>query len=204
MTSSNRMTLALPWNREEMAVADQPPSPSYRVGELLVEGRTSWPRGAQYGYGPGGHALTLFAPVEDGRLVEDVHRGDAHFALTMAGPVFYLAFRFGDSGGWADVPYAWHLQHPEARATPPRDRSPESRALLWISLVGTGDGVVYAQRGVTLSPEFTRTLHEAIRRQAGSRFDPLECSLAVAEATAGRPGIAQRLLQASAWTRGND
>ncbi|WP_165244797.1 hypothetical protein [Paludisphaera soli] len=203
MTSSNRMMATFPWTRETMEAAGQSPAPSYRVGEILLDGRTSWPEGAQYGYGPEGHSLTIFAPIEERPLVDEVRRGDAHFALTTLGPVLYLAFRFGNSGGWDDVPYAWHLQHPTARAVPPPDLSPESRALLWISLVGTKDGVVHAQRGVTLSPGFTQSLHRAIRRQAAAPFDPLECALAIAEATAGRPSAAQRLLQASAWTKGN-
>ncbi len=38
--------------------------------------------------------------------------------------------------------------------------------MLWITLVGAEDGIIHAQRGMTLSPAFTRELHDAIRTQA--------------------------------------
>lgn len=204
MTPRNRLTQAFSWTRGE-STTEAPRVPSYRVGEPFMAGRRHWPEGAQYHYGRMGHELTLFVRSPAPELVEGVHRGEARFALGGAGPVFYLAYRFEGSRGWSDVPYSWHLQHRDARATPPRgaDASPDRRALLWISLVGADDGLIHAQRGVTLSPEFTRELHQAIRSQAEAPFDPLECALAIAEASRERPDADRRLDVAYAWSVGN-
>jgi hypothetical protein len=136
-------------------------------------------------------------------MVAGLRHGEVGFALSVAGPVFYLAYCLDGSSGWGDVPYCWHLQHPGARAIPPAATSPESRALLWMSLVGADDGLIHAQRGVTLCPEFTRELHRAIRAQAAASFDPLECALAIAEASRERPNAACRLDAAHAWSVGN-
>jgi len=202
MSTSNRIAAASPWSRNGSRIQELN-VPAYRVGERFQRGRTSWPTCAQYGYGSGGHELTLFVADPTPEEIDDVRRGEAVFALTILGPVFYLAFRFGAAADWRDVPYAWHIQHVEARATPPATCSSEDRALLWISLVGADDGVIRAQRGVTLSPSFTRSLHQAIRDQAEAPFDPLECTLAIAEACRLRPEASQRLIRASAWSRGN-
>lgn len=199
MNLRNRLTPASHWNRsaEEFRV------PSYRVGEPFEAGRARWPEGAQYAHGKSGHELTLFAASPTAEMVAGVRRGQARFALSLAGPVFYLAYCFEGWAGWGDAPYCWHLQHRAARATPPEPASPEWRALLWITLVGADDGLIHAQRGVTLSPDFTRELHRAIRAQAASPFDPLECVLATAEACRERPDAARRLEAAYAWSVGN-
>lgn len=202
MNPRNRLAPAFPWTRAA-ATTEEPRVPAYRVGEPFERGRGRWPQGAQYLYGRSGHELTLFVPSPDHRLIEGVRRGEARFALSVAGPVFYLAYRFEGARGWSDVPYSWHLQHHDARATPPDEVPREYRALLWISLVGADDGLIRAQRGVTLSPEFTRELHRAIRAQADAPFDPLECALAIAEASRERPDAARRLDVAYAWSDGN-
>ncbi|WP_165071038.1 hypothetical protein [Paludisphaera rhizosphaerae] len=202
MKTHNRLVPTFPWPRVT-TTTEEPQVPAYRVGELFQDGRVRWPECVHYGYGPYGHELTLFVADPTHEEIDDVRQGDAQFALTNLGPVFYFAFRFGDSAAWRDVPYAWHVQHPESRATPSEAGAPEERALLWISLVGADDGVIRAQRGVTLSPSFTRTLHWAILDQVNTPFDPLECTLAIAETCRLRPNASLRLVRASAWSRGN-
>ncbi len=179
--------------------------PAYRVGEFLADGRDRWPEGAQYCYGSTGHELTLFVPSPSSELVAGVRRGQVRLALSDAGPVFFLAYHLDGLPGWADVPYCWHVQPRDGRATPPVEieAGPEYRALFWISLVGADDGLIHAQRGVTLNPEFTGELHRAIRSQAGAPFDSTECVLAVAEVGRLRPDAARRLEAAYAWTVGN-
>jgi hypothetical protein len=63
-------------------------------------------------------------------------------------------------------------------------------------LVGADDGIIRAQRGITLSPAFTRELYDAVRIQAMSPFDPIDFTSAISsiylihiEAT-DRPAIA--------------
>jgi hypothetical protein len=184
--------------------AKRPLVPVYRVGEFFRTGQYSWPEGAQFTYSPGGHELTLFRSCIHEDVVNEVRRGEAELALIVERPLIVLTYRFGASIPWNDVPYSWHLQPVSWRVIPTVDPSPEARALLWITLVGTEDGVIHAQRGVTLSPSFTRTLHGAIRTQALMAFDPGECTSAISKVFLNYPSTADRLLLAQARTMGNE
>ena len=75
---------------------------------------------------------------------------------------------------------------------------PEARALLWITLVDAEDGIIHAQRGVTLSPSFTRSLRGAIRAQALMAFDPDECTAAISKIFLNYPSTVDRLVLAEA------
>src|SRR5271165_692018 len=90
----------------------------YRVGERFRQGHYNWPEGAQFTYGPGGLELTLFHKNICDDLISDVRRGSAEFALIVDLPIMVLAYRFGKSMPWNDVPYSWHLQLSEIRAIP--------------------------------------------------------------------------------------
>jgi hypothetical protein len=184
--------------------AKRPLVPVYRVGESFRRGQYSWPEGAQFTYSPGGHELTLFRSCIHEAVVNEVRRGEAELALIIERPLIVLTYRFGASIPWNDVPYSWHLQPVSWRVIPTVDPSPEARALLWITLVGTEDGLIHAQRGVTLSPSFTRTLHCAIRTQALMAFDPGECTSAISKVFLNYPSTADRLLLAQARTMGNE
>jgi len=180
-----------------------PVFPVYRVGELFHGNRRPWPEGAQFRSGSGCHELTLFHPEIREGLVDEVRRGSAEFALIVEPPVIVLAYRFGQSIRWTDVPYSWHLQPEQGRTIPSLVDAPEARSLLWITLVGTNDGIIHAQRGMTLSPAFTRSLHEAIRAQALSAFDPEECTLAISSIYLKSYKTVDRLAMAAARTMGN-
>ena len=84
--------------------------------------------------------------------MNEVRRGEVELALIVELPLIVLTYRFGQSIPWNDVPYSWHLQPMSWRVVPSVEHSLESRALLWITLVGADDGIIHAQRGVTLSP----------------------------------------------------
>jgi hypothetical protein len=178
--------------------------PVYRVGEPFRRGREAWPEGAQFTYGPGGHELTLFRSDIRGDVVDAVGYGKAEFALIVEPPLVVLTYRFGQSIGWGDAPYCWHLQPTSQRVVPSVDYSPEARALLWITLVDTEDGIVRAQRGVTLSPSFTRALHSAIRAQALMTFNAEECTSAISKVFLTYNNAADRLGLAKARTVGNE
>jgi hypothetical protein len=177
--------------------------PVYRVGELLHRGHRSWQPGAEFAFGPGGHALTLFHPRIGPELIDDVRRGAAEFALIVRPPVIVLAYRFGDSIPWEDAPYSWHLQPECRRVVPASVVAPEARTLLWITLVGAEDGIIHAQRGMTLSPPFSRALHDAIRAQAMSPFDPSDCTAAISSLYLPHLDTVDRLAIAVARTMGN-
>lgn len=196
--------LWLPNSAPPYLSATRPGVPAYRVGEPLLRGRRNWPAGAQYHYAASGHELTLFHPAINETLIQDVKRGDAEFAVIVEHPVLLLAYRFGNTGStWSDVPYCWHMQPPYARVVPPPEASPESRALLWITLVGAQDGIIYAQRGMTLAPDFTQVLQQAIRAQALAGFHPHKCLQALHDLLVTHPTTADRLPLAKLRTFGN-
>ena len=133
-----------------------------------------------------------------------MRRGEVELALIVELPLIVLTYRFGQSIPWNDVPYSWHMQPVSWRVVPSVERSLESRALLWITLVGADDGIIHAQRGVTLSPSFTRSLHGAIRTQALMAFDPEECTSAISKVFLNYPTTVERLALAEARTMGNE
>ena len=104
---------------------------------------------------------------------------------------------------WDDAPYSWHLQPEFRRVVPASVVASEARALLWITLVGADDGIIHAQRGMTLSPPFTRALHDAIRTQAMMPFDSRDCTSAMADLYLARPEMLDRLESAVARSMGN-
>jgi hypothetical protein len=186
------------------ASVTQPLIPVYRVGEKLREGHDTWPEGGHFVSSPCGHELTMCSLDVKADLIHDVRCGASEFALVVEPPVIVLAYRFGRSNPWNDISYCWHLQPEEWRVIPSVARSPEARALLWITLVGSEDGIIHAQRGVTLSPSFTRVLHTAIRNQAVNSFRPEECTAALSKIFLRYPTPADRLALAIARTQGNE
>jgi hypothetical protein len=145
----------------------------------------------------------LFRRAVDEPMVQDVRFGEAEFAVITSPPVIVLAYRFGASIPWSDAPYCWHFQPPHWRAVPTPEASREARALLWITLVEADDGIIRAQRGMTLAPGFTRALHAAIRALAGIPFDPDQCTAAVGNLLVAHPTTSSRLPLAQARTIGN-
>jgi hypothetical protein len=194
------------WSKTGRAytAATRPLVPVYRVGELFCRKRTTWPEGGQFTYSPGGLELTLFLSDIRDDVVNEVRRGVVELALIVELPLIVLNYRFGQSIAWNDVPYSWHMQPASWRIVPSVDHSPESRALLWITLVGADDGIIHAQRGVTLSPSFTRSLHGAIRAQALMAFDPEECTSAISKVFLNFSTTVDRLALAEARTMGNE
>lgn len=137
----------------------------YRVGELYHPTRRSWPEVALYQYRGGSHELVLFLPRPTSREVRAVRQGLASFAFYADQNLLVLLYAFGDGLPWSDAPFSWHLLPEAERVLPPETRG-EERALLSVVLVDAETGIIRALRVVTLSPTFTRLLHDAIREQA--------------------------------------
>jgi hypothetical protein len=194
------------WSQTEFSrvAVSRPLVPVYRVGEPFLRGRRTWPEGSEFAYSPGGLELTLFRSDISDDIISEVRRGEVELALIVELPLIVLAYRFGDTLAWNDVPYCWHMQPPSWRTVPSVDCALEARALLWITLVDATDGIIQAQRGVTLSPRFTRSLQEAIRAQALMPFDPDECTTAVSKIFLTYPSTVDRLSLAEARTMGNE
>lgn len=178
--------------------------PTFRVGQPLRPRRRSWREGSQLSQSRGGYELTIIRRDVDDDMVDAVSRGPAEFALIVEQPVIVLAFRFGDSIEWNDVPYSWHMQPPEWRVVPPLRVPIGARALLWVTLVSSDDGIIRAQRGLTLSPDFSCGVNDAIRAQATTFFDPDECTSAISRLYLGYASPESRLSLAKSRTMGNE
>ncbi len=140
------------------------------VGKLFDPRLTRWPDGvSEYNYRSGHHRLIipLARPTPD--EVEAVRFGAAKFAFTVIGPVIVFQYRFGTALSWSDALYTWHKVPVEERVEP-AVLTGEQRVPLQVFLVDAATGIVQAIRILTLSPTFSRRLHEAIRRQAAEPF----------------------------------
>jgi hypothetical protein len=129
---------------------------------------------AHYNYDRSGHRLTILLRNPTAQEIEDVKRGDLQFGLVVYGSVIILLHKMGDSP-WGDAPYSWHVVPEESRQIPPVETlTPETRALLHIVLADSLTGIIKAQRAVTFTPQFTKSLHIAIRNQSkmsNARYD---------------------------------
>lgn len=179
---------------------------AYRVGEPFRSGRTRWPDEACYGIDRDGYVLTLFRPGVTEPMREAVRREAADFALVLESPLAVLAYRFGTALPWEAVPYAWPLTAGEVRSRylPPARVEPGTRALLWVSLVDSETGLIEAQRGIALAPEFTLALNRAIRQQARLPFDGDAYVRAVASLHHDLPDPARLASRAAARTSSLD
>lgn len=144
-----------------------------QVGELYQPNRRSWPEGGQYNFRGGGHERLLSFRNTTKSEIEAVRTGEAEFALAVFQPVLFLLFRFGTMP-WSGAPYTIHLVPESERKLPEPEATAETRALLRTVLMEATTGIVKALRAFTFSPEFTRRLHEGIRKQAGLPWNEAE------------------------------
>jgi len=144
----------------------------YAIGELYHPGRTTWPEASQYNYRRREHELLLFLGAPSPREVDSIRHGDAEFALCVKPPLILFIYRFHPAMPWSDAPYSWHLVPQADRQIPPTLEEGQ-RALLSVVLVDSLTGIISAMRQLTLSPEFTHGLHEAITEQAAQSWDPV-------------------------------
>jgi hypothetical protein len=104
-------------------------------------------------------------------------RSGVDLALYLDPPeLIILLYRISHACQWSDSPYTYHMV-PEDRQQWPELPEGEQRALLTITLVSTETGIIEALRGVTMSPEMTRELHNAIRRQAEAQWSQYDSKL---------------------------
>jgi hypothetical protein len=141
----------------------------YKVGELYIPGRTSWPEAGEFNYRGGEHELRLFWPNPSPEEVGAVAKGPAQFALFVDGTQIIFLYRFGTQP-WSDAPYTWHRVAPAERVEPAL-LSADERVLLSVILVDAATGLIHVLRAVSLSHEFSRRLHDEIRQQAAAPYN---------------------------------
>lgn len=98
--------------------------------------------------------------------------GPAEFALVEDGPLLLICYRFHEAQPWAAADFRWSSERLHAADHPPVGSTVERRALISVTAAG-GDGVPPLTRAnYTLSLDFTRALHSAIRERTTGSFDP--------------------------------
>ena len=176
----------------------------FEVGKPYIAGRVNWPEGAEYNYHAGAHELRLFINSPSPKEIAAVSNWTSEFALAVEPPVILFLYRFVYGIDWRDAPYSWHLV-PADQRTLPDPEGPETGAPLHVILVDAGSGLVRALRAVTFSPEFTRTLHGAIRVQAESPWPGQAAyDAAVADLRLSYLNFADLRRRAVAHTRGRE
>lgn len=175
---------------------------TFKVGEPYPALDFPQPERGEYNFYEAGHELRLLWNDPTENEVAAVRQGPTRFAFVVRGPVIFFLFRFGDMP-WSDAPYSVHLVPEDRRGELPENTSADHRALLQVHLVGARSGVVAALRAVSLSPNFTRALETAIRRQAAEPFPGQSAyDAAIAETYRRFPSSAAMAKAARAATRG--
>lgn len=150
------------------------------VGKLYMEGHTSWPESAEWNWAHDLNELRLFFRDPQTQEVQAVKRGKAEFGLVVEQDLIFLVFRFlpaspGQQGlTWSDAPYSYHMLPQDRKVLPEQEVSPDERSLLQVVLINASTGITLAIRGVSLSPEFTLMLYQAILGQAEKPFDQVK------------------------------
>jgi len=152
------------------------------VGELYIPGVTSFPERVQYNYREGGHELLMWLGSPTRQETRAIRKGRAEFALFVESDIIFLLYRFEGNLRWSDCPYSFHLVPSGQKQLPFDLPTPDSRAILQILLVDAHTGILKAIRDCSLSPAFSRQLHEAIKEQAAQAdFSPMKYDTTLAE-----------------------
>ena len=141
----------------------------YEVGKPYSPTKKHWPEGVDYNFRAGRHELRLFMRTPNRQELTDTETGEARFALTVEKDIIYFCYRFG-LGDWGDCGFSIHLVPKDERILPEPPATEYERALLSVLLIDAETGIVKVIRAVSLSPQFTRKLHQAIRDQASRPF----------------------------------
>ncbi len=93
-----------------------------------------------------------------------VPTGPARFGVLETNGVLFFLFRFDPAIGWSDSPYHRALEE-RVRPVNLQLLTEQTRALLMVCLVNAEDSIVRGIRAVTLNPETTRALWQAVLLQ---------------------------------------
>ena len=130
------------------------------VGKPYKEGKFMWPEFVEYTYTRAGHTLKVFSRELTRAEIADYKQGDAEFALFVKDGLMFLCYKFG-SFDWSDASFTPHLV-PDSHRQEPDVLTGDQRAVLQVILVEATTGIVKAIRMISLSPEFSRVLHNQI------------------------------------------
>ena len=150
----------------------------YTVGEPYNPQVPRWPELAEYIFGNGQHELVLFLENPDQDEIDSVNSGPSHLAMVFMESVIFLLYSFDPDIPWGESAYSIHLV-PEADRQLPPESIAETESTLNVVLVDAASGIIKAMRTVTLSPDFTGTLHQTVREQVERPFNEISYRVAV-------------------------
>jgi hypothetical protein len=182
--------------------ADPLRSLEVRTARPRPDGPPGWAEVSQHSYRDGVHELTLLARGIEGEI-EAVAQGPAEFALVEEEPLLLLCHRFGDAIPWSPATFCPLPPSPWDRSRAPAEESLEARAILHVRLTPSDGGTELARRNLTLSLEFTRALHAAIRDQSRFSPDPVELKRALQRLRRSFPTTEALIGRATARTIGS-
>lgn len=142
----------------------------YEVGKPFPGGLRGMANTTGYGYGDTGHHLVFCWPEITPGELQALRNGDVDLGLVAWEELVFLLYRVPGAFQWSDVLFSIHLQDEARRAIPPKTHG-STRALMNIWVVDSETGILKVMRQATMSPHFTRSLHDAIRKQAAMPFD---------------------------------
>jgi hypothetical protein len=96
--------------------------------------------------------------------VEAVRAGPARFGVYQFKQVLFFLYRFDPATPWSDTPYHIALERPYRKVNL-QLLTEQSRALLTVYLVSAENGIVRVIRALSLNPETTRALWQAVLLQ---------------------------------------
>lgn len=134
------------------------------VGQPFLGRSGPSPEGVQLSLSGSAPELQLFLSGLTEREVESVRTGPCRFGVCEAEGALFFLYRFDPSIPWSDSPYHRALEE-RLRPVNLALLGEQSRALLTVVLVSAEDSVVRAIRAVSLSPEVTRALWQAVLLQ---------------------------------------
>lgn len=137
----------------------------YEVGTLYHQNRTEWPERTDWRIHGAEHELRLFLRNPSPTEIRGVRKDPVEFGFLERPPVVFLLFRFLPSMPWSDQPFHWKLQERVEEAPDPAEVGAAEHATATILLINAATGILEAIRYVSLSPSFSRSLHQVLWRQ---------------------------------------
>ena len=119
------------------------------------------PEGPRYNFQYNHHTLDIFLDSPTPEEVQAFRTTPCRMGFWMDAPVLWIIFRL-EGMEWADAPYTPYLVEPDGRTFPALENE-ESRCPLVMTMNDALDGTVQAIRFITMSPEMTRNIHQAVR-----------------------------------------
>ena len=119
------------------------------------------PEGPRYNFQYNRHTLDIFLDNPTPEEVQAFRTTPCRMGFWMDAPVLWIIFRL-EGMKWADAPYTPYLVEPEGRTFPALEDE-NSRCPLVMTMNDALDGTVQAIRLITMSPEMTRNVHQAVR-----------------------------------------